>query len=293
MPFISCVKNSSKEVSASHNANTVSVADSNYQFNNSIISVRDFILQVNNREKSGSPFAKIPSKLLDVQAFGDFKIDTESDTVFLKYEHLYYHQHKPVEEIKYNKDLTVSKKISYESKEFFQLLVWNKDSMVYFDDDNSNLFELSEVTPKWLRKTYDRFFEMVEKWDTVEMKNRLAGVNGWALFNTYDEPSDLIRIVFINGISSIDSFRFVNFRFENDLLKGYFTIRNYESMNLMNYNALIEDIFMYRHSSGLPFNLSDKEKSDWKNHIIKQRKERSKNPDKYRVRSYPEDKVYE
>lgn len=230
------------------------------------ISVSDFLrwsTYITKKKDIDNPFSNIPSQIVDNQSLMELFISTQSDTLYLKMEQLKYNNFRLID--------TPGKKI-FQSKEFYQLMVWNSKELIYIDDQGNNLLSMVNSTPQALRKNIPDFFTLIEEWDQENFDYHKTDHIAAPL--NYKAPSMIIRIIFKDWHFEIDSFSFKNLFFNNKVMKNYYNATAYEMPYLMNYNAIIEDILFYRHFTGINSDFTHNEREFRLKSINRQREYR-------------------
>ena len=143
-----------------------------------------------------NPFQEIPVQIIDNRCLMNMFISTQSDTIFFKMERIEYRNFRLI-------NITDEGK-RFQSKMFFQLLVWNAKELVYVDDQGNDLISLAETTPEDLRNQYSDFFELIGNWNYEEMNYHKTDYIEAPM--TYVAPSEIYRVIFKDGNIEIDKF---------------------------------------------------------------------------------------
>lgn len=230
------------------------------------ISVSDFLrwsTYLTEEKGIDNPFSDIPSQIVDNQSLMSMFISTELDTLYLKIEQLKYNNFRLIDTPRRN---------IFQSKEFYQLMAWNSEELIYIDDQGNNLLTMVNSTPQALRKNIPDFFTLIEEWDQENFDYHKT--DHIAAPISYKAPSTIIRITFKDWHFEIDSFSFINLFFNKKVMKNYYNNAAYEMPYLMNYNAIIEDILFYRHFTGINSDYTPKEREFRLKYINRQREYR-------------------
>ncbi len=215
-----------------------------------------------------NPFRNIPEQIVDNNALMNFFISPKSDTVFFKIEKLHYSNFRKIN--------ITENGITYQSKNFYQLLVWTANELIYVDDHGNDLLLLSETNSDILQNEYSDFFQLIEDWNYNEINSHKTDhIDG---FSTFVAPSEIYRVIFKGWKVEIEGFEFKNLKFNDKILKKHYNASCFELLYEMNYNAIIEDILFYRHRFGINRSFTPEEKEKRKEMINRQREYRKNHP---------------